>query len=97
MDATEDMGCEIPPIRLVAVNPAGSEPATRIPTDGPLMDVPDEAGIDTSPFVADETDVSDFEKNIVALRAGDSGQTLTAMAEPTWSPETIGAADGDGD
>ncbi|MEG9248387.1 hypothetical protein V6S67_09830 [Arthrobacter sp. Soc17.1.1.1] len=100
MDASENSGCGASPIRLIAVNPAGNDPATRIPSDGPHLDVPGEAALDAGPFTADASDASDafdFEKNLAALRAGDSGQTFAATAEPAQSFHAPGVADGDGD
>lgn len=97
MDASENSGCGASPIRLIAVNPAGNDLATRIPSAGPHLDVPGEAALDTGPFTADASDAFDFEKNLAALRAGDSGQTFAATAEPAQSFHAPGVADGDGD
>jgi hypothetical protein len=97
MDASETSGCGASPIRLIAVNPAGTDLATRIPADGPDLDLPGEADIDAGPFLTDASDAHDFERNLAALRAGDSGQTVTATAEPALSAQAPGVGDADGD
>lgn len=84
------------PLRLVTVHQAGADPGTGMPGEEPGPEAPAAATSDAGPFAADG-ESSDFEKSLASLRAGDSGQTFTGVAEPEPCADRLGGFDGDGE
>lgn len=97
MDASDDANGVAVPLCLVAVNPAGGDPAIRIPPDGLRREVPAGTGIEAGPFASEDGGAFAFEKNLSALRAGDSVQTFIGVAEPSACPAAFSPADADSD
>ncbi|MBG6182964.1 hypothetical protein IWX65_000911 [Arthrobacter sp. CAN_A214] len=101
MDASSSAAFPAVPIVVTEVGPLEADPAVQLlpalPT-GPDPQVPTSAVI---PF-SGEHDPSYFEKNLIALRPGDSlpGTTVIGVAEPLppggWD-SVPGGIDGDGD
>lgn len=97
MGASDDVNSEAVPLYMVAVGPAGSDPAILIPSDGLRPEMPAGAGTEAGPFASEDNGAFAFERNFSALRAGDSVQTFVGVAEPSACPDEFSPADADSD
>lgn len=97
MGASDDVNGVAVPLYVVAVGPAGGDPAILIPPGELRPEVPAGTGSEAGPFTSEDSGAAAFERNLSALRAGDSVQTFVGVAEPSACPEAFSPADADSD